>query len=282
MSSAHAADRAPDACELIRTDVPHAARIWNYWAGGKDNYAVDHEVGAKALQLDPAVTAMVAQSRQFLVRAVELLTADLGVRQFLDIGCGLPAARNTHEIAQAIAPGARVGYVDNDPLVLTHARALLSSVTSQGVTMVIDADYHQPAQILADARAGLSFQEPIAVMLMGVLGYARSYADAQRIVATLMAAVPVGSYLLLWDATPDSPGHVAMHDYYATTGATPYTLRSQPQIRALFDGLDLVEPGFTTITRWRTSDSEMGGLTEVSAFGALGLKSLDHSRKATA
>ncbi|WP_040714210.1 SAM-dependent methyltransferase [Nocardia takedensis] len=257
---------------LIRTDIPHSARIWNYWMGGKDYYEVDRVAGDAALEIDPDIGAMAVQSRQFLIRTVTFLAREMRVRQFLDIGTGLPTMQNTHEVAQSIDPAARIVYVDNDPLVLTHARALLTTTTAQGVTTYIDTDFHHPEQIIADARHVLDFEEPIAVMFMGVLGHARTYDDARRIVTTTMRAVPSGSYLAHWDGTDDSDAYVQMCKAYTDTGGTPYVPRPQAQLRDIFDGLDLIDPGFTSITHWRPTPTEIGLPRALSAYGAVARK----------
>src|SRR5918997_6701515 len=150
--------------------VPHSARIWNYWMGGKDNYEVDRAAGDAGVTVYPDIVTMAVQSRQFLIRAVRYMASEAGIRQFLDIGTGLPTMQNTHEVAQQVAPESRIVYVDNDPLVLAHARTLLVNTTPEGVTTYVDADFHNPDLIVADARNVLNFSQPIAVMLMGVLG----------------------------------------------------------------------------------------------------------------
>ncbi|MEU6563372.1 SAM-dependent methyltransferase [Nocardia nova] len=257
----------------IRTDIPHSARIWNFWMGGKDNYEVDRTVGEASLQIDPDIATMAVQSRQFLIRAVSHLAEEAGIRQFLDIGTGLPTMQNTHEVAQGIAPEAKVVYVDHDPLVLAHARALLTSTTAEGVTTYVNADFHEPEKIVAEAHAILNLNEPVAVMFMGVLGHARSYEDVLRIVRTVMAAVPPGSYLVLWDGTDDSPAYVDLCAEYAKSGGTPYHPRTREQIAAVFDGLELIDPGFTCITGWRTNTSEIGRTCDIAAFGGVARKS---------
>ncbi|MET7772137.1 SAM-dependent methyltransferase [Nocardia sp. NPDC005366] len=261
-------DNAP----LIRTDIPHSARIWNYWMGGKDYYEIDRIAGDAGIEVDPDITTMAVQSRQFLIRAVTYLAGEVGIRQFLDIGTGLPTMQNTHQVAQSVAPESKIVYVDNDPLVLTHARALLTSTTPEGVTTYVDSDYHFPEQIIADARNVLNFNEPIGVMFMGVLGHAKSYEDLRRIVDTVMAAVPSGSYLVYWDGTDDSPDYVTLCENYTGTGGTPYVPRPQAQIRAVFDGLELVEPGVTSITQWRAAATEVGEIRPISAYGGVARK----------
>ncbi|NKY89298.1 SAM-dependent methyltransferase [Nocardia veterana] len=256
----------------IRTDIPHSARIWNFWMGGKDNYEVDRVVGEASLQIDPDISTMAVQSRQFLIRAVRHLAREAGIRQFLDIGTGLPTMQNTHEVAQEVAPDAKVVYVDHDPLVLAHARALLTSTTPEGVTTYINADFHEPEKIIEEARTILDFEQPVAVMFMGVLGHARSYEDMLRIVRTVLAAVPSGSYLVLWDGTDDSQAYVDLCAEYAKTGGTPYYPRTRDEIAAVFDGLELVEPGYTRITEWRPGSTELGRAAEIAAFGGVARK----------
>ncbi len=162
----------------IDMTVPHSARIWNYWLGGKDNYPVDRAAGDQYREVFPGVIDVARASRQFLTRAVRYLAGEAGVRQFLDIGTGLPTVDNTHEVAQRVAPESRIVYVDNDPLVLTHARALLTS-TPQGVTDYIDADLREPDKILEAAAKTLDFTQPIALMLMGIMGHIGDYDEAR-------------------------------------------------------------------------------------------------------
>ncbi|MBF6353457.1 SAM-dependent methyltransferase [Nocardia higoensis] len=257
---------------LIRTDIPHSARIWNYWMGGKDYYEIDRVAGDAGIEVDPDITTMAVQSRQFLIRAVSYLAGEVGIRQFLDIGTGLPTMQNTHEVAQSIAPETKVVYVDNDPLVLTHARALLTSTTPEGVTTYVDCDFHDADQIVSDARNVLNFNEPVAVMFMGVLGHAKTYDELRRIVDTVLAAVPSGSYLVMWDGTIDNPNYVALCKNYAETGGVPYTARTQDEIRAVFDGLEFVEPGFSSITEWRPDATQVGEIRPISAYGGVARK----------
>src|SRR3954452_10188145 len=178
----------PGAASELDTNVPQTARIWNYWLGGKDNFAVDRQVGDQIRQAFPQIVENARASRAFLVRSVTYVAAEAGIRQFLDVGTGLPTADNTHEVAQRIAPESRIVYVDFDPLVLVHARALLTSCP-EGVTQYVDADVHDPAAVLAGAARSLDLSRPVAVMMLGVLNFVFDDADARRIVATLMAAV---------------------------------------------------------------------------------------------
>jgi hypothetical protein len=240
----------PTSSPLIDNTVPHSARIWNYWLGGKDNFAVDREAGDAYAATFPEIITIAREGRKFLVRTVHHLAADAGVRQFLDIGTGLPVMQNTHQVAQQAAPDARIVYVDNDPLVLTHARALLTNTTDAGVTDYLDADLHDPDQVVADATKTLNFAEPIAVMFMGVLGHVTDFEEARSIVARVMAAVPSGSYLVLYDGTENEAASEALDDY-KDTGAVPYVNRRPEQLGQLFEGLEMLEPGLVPITQWR-------------------------------
>src|SRR5580658_670942 len=190
-----AAGSARAALELDTT-VSHSARIWNYWLGGKDNYAVDREAGDKVAAMLPSIVAQARADRAFLGRAVRYLAGEAGIRQFLDIGTGLPTADNTHEVAQRVAPDARIVYVDNDPLVLSHARALLTS-SREGVCNYIDADLREPDKILAEAAKTLDFTQPVALLLLGVLHHIPDTGQAQEIVRRLVAGLPPGSFLAI-------------------------------------------------------------------------------------
>ncbi|MEV4060492.1 SAM-dependent methyltransferase [Nonomuraea dietziae] len=253
----------------IDTSVPHSARIWNYWLGGKDNYEVDRIAGEEFLKIFPGMAMGARASRAFLRRTIAWLAAEAGVRQFLDIGTGLPTADNTHEIAQRIAPESRVVYVDNDPLVLTHARALLVG-TPEGATDYIDADVREPEVILTAAAKTLDFSRPIALNLSGIMGHVADDESALSIVRRLLDALPSGSYLALNDGTNvHSEANRQAHQQYNESGALPYIQRSPEQIARFFDGLELVEPGLVSVTRWRPE-----GITppEVDGYGAVGRK----------
>ncbi len=256
----------------IDTTVPHSARIWNYWLGGKDNYPVDREAGDQYREVFPGVIDVARASRQFLTRAVRYLAGEAGIRQFLDIGTGLPTVDNTHQVAQRVAPESRIVYVDNDPLVLTHARALLTS-TPKGMTDYIDADLREPDKILQAAAAKtLDFTQPIALMLMGITGHISDYDEARSIVKRLLDALPSGSYLALNDGTNVVSDAIEQAQQgYDETGAVPYRLRSPEQIAGFFDGLELVDPGVVSCPRWRP-DPTVSGPAEVDAFGGVGRK----------
>ncbi|MGI5520158.1 SAM-dependent methyltransferase [Micromonospora sp. CA-259024] len=261
----------PDAelAAKLQPDVPHAARIWNYWMGGKDNFQSDRAAGDAVAEVYPEIVLMAQQSRLFLVRAVRHLAAEAGIRQFLDIGTGLPTMQNTHAVAQGIAPDARIVYVDNDPMVLVHARALLASTTSEGVTTYVPADYHDPEKILAEAAQTLDFDQPIAVMYMGVMGYEPDLAVVRSIVGRTMDAMPSGSHLVLWDGTNTSPAVVSGADRLAQSGGVPYILRSPEELASCFSGLTMVEPGLVPIPLWRPDDADATG---IDAYGAVARK----------
>ncbi|MGQ0777255.1 MAG: SAM-dependent methyltransferase [Pseudonocardiales bacterium] len=272
MADEQSPDPDSELVSKLRSDVPHAARIWNYWMGGKDNYVVDRAAGDAVAEVYPDIVTMAVQSRQFLIRAVRFLAGEAGIHQFLDIGTGLPTMQNTHEVAQQIAPESRIVYVDNDPLVLAHARALLVNTTPEGVTTYVDADFHDPGLIIADARNVLNFSQPVAVMFMGVLGYVADVEVMRSIVARVMAAVPSGSYLALWDGTNTGEAILEGGVKLAESGAIPYNLRSPEQIGQCFEGLEMVDPGLVPITQWRRDTAEVGKAQPIDAHGAVARK----------
>jgi S-adenosyl methyltransferase len=246
-------DEVPDLSPRpkIDTSTPHSARVWNYWIGGKDNYEVDRQVGDQVMAAYPDIVQIARQSRHFLARAVRFLTVEAGVDQFLDLGTGLPTVDNTHEVAQRAVPHARIVYVDNDPLVLVHARALLTS-TPEGSADYVDADVRDIDRILNAASETLDFSRPIAVMMLGVLGNIADHQEARDIVRRLVAAVPPGSYLVVNDGTKDAKAEIAQNaaDMRADAG-DPYRLSTPEQIAAYFEGLELVEPGVVRTADWR-------------------------------
>jgi hypothetical protein len=257
----------------IDTTVPQSARIWNYWLGGKDNYPVDRMVGDQFREIFPDIIAVARASREFLARSVAYLAGEAQVRQFLDIGTGLPTVDNTHEVAQRVAPESRIVYVDNDPLVLAHARALLTS-TPEGATQYIDADLREPDTILQRAARTLDFSQPVALMLNGILGHLTDDAEAYAIVNRLLGALSSGSYLALNDGTNVIRGkefEEAMQVWNQASSA-PYCLRSPEQLARFFDGLELVEPGVVSCPRWRPEANPFGIPAEVDAFGGVGRK----------
>ncbi|MEU1267182.1 SAM-dependent methyltransferase [Streptomyces sp. NPDC005799] len=235
----------------IDTSVPHSARIWNYWLGGKDNYPVDEEAGDAYTAVFPGIVTIARSSRAFLGRTIRHLVTEAGVRQFLDVGTGLPTVDNTHEVAQRHAPDARIVYVDNDPLVLAHARALLTS-TPEGVTAYEDLSLYDPERILEAAGRTLDLTRPTALILSGILGHVSSYDQARDLVRSLMAGLPSGSYLSLNEGSRGTdPVYEQAQDAYNETGAVPYFLRPVEQIEGYFEGLELVEPGVVSVPLWR-------------------------------
>jgi hypothetical protein len=237
----------------LDTLVPHSARVWNYWLGGTDNYPPDRAVGDQVKAVFPEIVEAARYARAFLRQAVTYLAGEVGIRQFLDIGTGLPTADNTHEVAQRVAPQARIVYVDNDPLVLAHARALLTS-TPEGITQYIDADLHNAEKITQDARNTLDFSEPIALMMMGIMGHIEDPGEARSIVSNLVATLTSGSYLVMSDGTATSERVIESHRQYNESGAAPYHLREVADFEAFFDGLELVEPGVVPLGKWRPDD----------------------------
>src|SRR6516165_12231309 len=245
--------------------VAHPARVYDYWLGGKDYFEADRIAGEATIAAYPAIRASARANRAFLARSVRYL-AEAGVRQFLDIGTGLPTANNTHEVAQSVAPDSRIVYVDNDPLVLSHARALLTS-SPEGVTAYLDADLRNTDQILEQAAATLDFGRPVGIMLLAILHYIPDLAQARRIVARLLAAIPSGSYLNISHAASDiSPEAMAemirrMNKHLAEGN---HVGRTREVVTSFFDGLDLLEPGVVKVTEWRAeSQVEAEGPTSL-------------------
>jgi hypothetical protein len=251
---------------------PSPARLWNYWMGGKDNYAVDRAAGDAVAAVYPDIVRMAVQSRQFLIRTVRHLAGEGGVRQFLDIGTGLPTMQNTHAVAQGVAPDSRIVYVDNDAVVLAHARALMRDTTPEGLTTYVDADFHQPEVIISSAREVLDFRQPVSVMFMGVLGYVIDFAELRSIVSRVMDVVPPGSYLTLWDGTNTGDAVQEGGEKLTDSGAIPYVLRSRGQLAECFEGLQMLPPGMVPITEWGVDPAEVGTVRPIDAFGAVARK----------
>ncbi|MDG4801264.1 SAM-dependent methyltransferase [Micromonospora sp. WMMD980] len=270
--SGHRADR-------IDTSVVHPARRYNYWLGGKDNFQADRESGDAMAAAFPTIRTSALENRRFLRRAVRHLAADVGIRQFLDIGTGIPTADNTHEVAQSVDPRARVVYVDNDPIVLAHARALLTS-SAEGATAYLDADLRDPERILAHPDLGrtLDLTQPVALMLVAVLHFVPDTDDLYATVARLLDALPAGSYLVASHATHDHlPAHLAAEAKAAARGGGPHgviNLRARDEIVRFFDGLELVEPGVCSVAEWR-ADGEpepRPSVVDVSMYGGVARK----------
>ncbi|MFC4503660.1 MULTISPECIES: SAM-dependent methyltransferase [Streptomyces] len=254
----------------VDTSKPHSARFWNYFVGGKDNYEVDREIGDSIKQIFPGLVDVAVTSRLFLGRAVRHIAGERGIRQFLDIGTGLPTADNTHEVAQRTAPDARIVYVDNDPIVLSHAHALLTS-SPEGATAYLDADLYDPEAVLKAARGTLDFSRPVALMILNTLGHVADYGQARDLVARLMAGLPSGSYLVISDSTATSEGMIAASEAYNSSGAVPYYVRSVDEIAGFFEGLELVEPGVVQVPEWRPEAGDPAN-PGVDAYCAVGRK----------
>ncbi|MEV4349826.1 SAM-dependent methyltransferase [Actinoplanes sp. NPDC049596] len=247
----------------VDTSVPHSARVWNYWLGGKDNFAVDRRVGDQVRAVFPEIVDAARETRAFLRRAVGFL-GDGGVRQFLDVGSGLPAAGNTHELVPA---GSRTVYVDNDPLVLAHARELLHT----GDVHYVAADLRDTDAVLATAAETLDLRQPVALMLLGVLGHVEDPGEARAITRALVDGLPGGSYLVVSDGTATSERVIESHRQYNESGAVPYHLREVADFAAFFDGLELVAPGVVPLTHWRPAG---GSGLEVDGYAGVAIKTL--------
>lgn len=261
----------------IDTTVAHTARVWNYWLGGKDNYPVDREIGDRVKELFPEITEIAVGDRLFLRRAVTYAIQEEGIRQFLDVGTGLPTANNTHEVAQALAPESHVVYVDNDPLVLTHARALLVG-HEEGRTQFVGEDLRDTEAVLKAARETLDFDKPILLTLMGTMGHFEPEA-AIELVKTYVDALPSGSLLAVCDGVysgeegdaPDENARAGM-SLWQEHVAQPYIMRTLPEFSAYFDGLDLVDPGVVSVFRWRPEPSELGSIRDLPQYAGLAKK----------
>lgn len=262
-----------DVMSRLNTGIAHPARTWDYWLGGKDHFAADREAAEAAESLLPSMPRIARADRAFLGNVVRFLAGEAGVRQFLDIGTGLPTADNTHEVAQRVAPESRIVYADNDPIVLTHARALLTS-TPEGKCNYIDADVRDVGRILDRAAATLDFGKPVALMMLGMLLYVPDADDPWGIVARLLAAVPSGSYLAVShgasDVDPERSTPFA--DTFNEHSAAPLTLRTRAEVTRFFDGTDLLEPGVVQIHRWRVSPDTPGYDENLIAYCGLARK----------
>ena len=266
------APRPHEAALDIDTSVAHVARVYDYWLGGKDNFAADRVAGDQAIQAYPDIVYSVRANRAFLARTVRYLAGEAGIRQFLDIGTGIPTANNTHEVAQDVAPGSNVVYVDNDPVVLTHARALLVS-GMQGNTNYIDADLRDTGRILAEAALTLDFSRPVAIMLMAILQHIDEAEDPYAIVDSLLAAVPPGSYLAISHPAADieTEAMAQMAERLNKLMAEKVTFRTRAQVAPFFEGLEMVEPGLVRVQQWRP-DTEIEAKSPAALWGGMGRK----------
>ncbi|MFG2192095.1 SAM-dependent methyltransferase [Streptomyces sp. NPDC048639] len=253
--------------------LAHNARVWNYWLGGTDYHLVDREVGDRVTSLYPSIGEVARADRAFLGRAVRYLAGEAGIRQFLDIGTGLPAVDNTHEVAQRLAPESRIVYVDNDPIVLAHARDLLTG-SAAGATDYVDADAHDPDTIVSAAARTLDFDRPVAVMMLGILNFILDTAEAHAIVDRLLDAVPPGSHLVVTHPTLELGGEAnagAMR-FWNDNATPPIVARGQEDLARFFARLEIVEPGIVSCARWRPDPGAPAGTDEVAQYGVVGRK----------
>ena len=270
--------QSPDSDELaddprLNTGVPQVARVYDYWLSGKDNFTADRVAGEEAIKAFPGIRLSAQANRAFLRRTVRYLTGSQGVRQFLDIGTGLPTANNTHEVAQAVAPDSRIVYVDNDPLVLAHARALLTS-SPEGVTDYLDADVRDVDQILEQAAETLDFTQPVAVILLAILHYIPDLEESRQVVARLTDAIPSGSFVVISHAASDIDADrmaEMIRRMNEHMGGTTHVGRTREVTADFFTGLDLVEPGVVKVTEWRP-ESEQAAKGPTSLWGGVARK----------
>jgi hypothetical protein len=257
----------------LDTSVASIARIYDYWLGGKDNFKADRDAAEQMIQQYPDIVTGVRKNRAFLGRAVHYLAAEAGIRQFLDIGTGLPSSNNTHEIAQRAAPDARIVYVDNDPIVFSHAQALLTS-TPEGACAYVDADIRDTGKILKDAANLLDFSRPVAVCLIMILQFIPDEDDPVSIVRALVDAIPSGSYLTVAHPASDVDQHVgpALRQLSTRMGGTRAVPRTHQQISRFFDGLEMVEPGLVQLHRWRPGTGLDDTGRDLAAYGAVARK----------
>jgi S-adenosyl methyltransferase len=253
--------------------VAHPARVYDYWLGGKDHFEPDRIVAEEVIAVRPTIIRDIRANREFLGRAVRFLAGEAGIRQFLDIGTGIPSANNTHEVAQSVAPDSRIVYVDNDPIVLAHARALLTS-TPQGACAYLDADLKDTGKILQEAARTLDFSRPVAVMFVGVLHLVSEEDDPVRIMGEMLGATVPGSYLALTqpakDVNADQVAEGARR--YNEKVKVPQTRRTHAQTLRFFDGMEVVPPGLVQCHRWRPAPGAVGLEENVSAYGGVARK----------
>jgi trans-aconitate methyltransferase len=263
------ADPAPEVD--LDTTVPHIARIYDYWLGGKDNFEADRIAGQRAMDANPALYQGVHGNRAFLARSLRFLAGEAGIRQFLDIGTGIPTANNTHEVAQSVAPQSRVVYVDNDPVVLAHARALLTSTSAP--TSYVDADARDTGKILAAAAETLDLSQPVGLMMIAVLHCIPDDSDPYGLVGALVAALPSGSYLAISHPASDINTDVVPETMARLNAMMPdkLTFRSRDEVARFFTGLDLVEPGLVRIPEWRP-DSDFDRANPAEVWGGVARK----------
>jgi hypothetical protein len=257
---------------LFDTSVAHVARVYDYWLGGKDNFAADRAAGDQAISAFPDIPLSARANRAYLARVVRFLAGEAGIRQFLDIGTGIPTANHTHQVAQSVAPDCRVVYVDNDPVVLSHARALLTSDPA-GATEYIDADLNDPQKILDGAAQLLDFSRPAAVMLMAILQHIDDEHDPYAVVAALLDALPPGSYLAISHPASDidAAAMAKMAGVLNKMMAEKVTFRDRAAVSGFFTGLELVEPGLVQASKWRPA-SEMEAASPAALWAGVARK----------
>ncbi|MFB4276699.1 SAM-dependent methyltransferase [Nonomuraea sp. MTCD27] len=255
----------------LDTDIPSPARIYDLWLGGKDNYEIDRVVSEQILAAVPELPVLARTNREFLGRAVRYMAGEAGIRQFLDIGTGIPTANNTHQVAQSVAPDSHVVYVDNDPMVLAHARALLRSAPD-GTTAFIDADLREPDKILAAVRDLLDFDRPIGLTLLGVVDFLPDTGEAASIIRTLLAPMAPGSHLAISHGLVGTQLDEGVR-HWNESGGSPMTLRTLEEVTGFFDGLDLLEPGVVALPRWRPVPETLYADREAVYYAGVGRKS---------
>ncbi|QFG21614.1 SAM-dependent methyltransferase [Actinomadura sp. WMMB 499] len=256
----------------IDTSVPHSARIWNYWLGGKDNYPVDRIAGDEYVETFPGITTVARLTRHFLKRSVGFMAGEAGLRQFLDVGTGLPTADNAHQVAQRVAPEARIVYVDNDPLVLLHAQALLTG-TAAGATDYVDADLREPDKILDAAARTLDLDRPVGLTFMGVLGHLEDDDEVKHLIDRLVGGLAPGSHVAIADGSSvASEAFQEAQQGYDEGGSVPYKLRGPDEVRRFFDGLELLEPGLVPCLDWRPEMAHVGDRPPVQPLAGIARK----------
>lgn len=255
----------------LASDVPHSARMWDFWLGGKDHYAADRRAGETAREAYPGIVDIARTSRALLSRVVRYLITEAGIRQFLDVGTGLPTADNTHQIAQRAASDSRIVYVDNDPLVLTHARTLLTG-TPDGATDYLHADMHDPEAILEGAARTLDLSRPVGLIMFGIVGHVAEHAEAISIVRRLTDGLSPGSHLAIYTGTDGDPALVEAERRVGEHGGTPYRLSDRAQVEELFSGLELVDPGVVPGTRWRPEGPVPDSAADIASLCGLARK----------
>ncbi|HEY2505272.1 MAG TPA: SAM-dependent methyltransferase [Streptosporangiaceae bacterium] len=266
-------DQRVTAAPTLDPSVPSPARMWNYWVGGKDHFAADRDAATRIIEAMPAMPQLARNARLFLADAVSQLVG-LGVRQFLDIGTGLPTANNTHEVAQAAAPESRIVYVDYDPVVLAHARALLTS-SPEGKTDYIEADLRDPDTILAAAQHTLDFTQPVAILLIGVLHFIPDSDEPYGLVDRLMAALPPGSYLTIGHGASDiQPAEAAeLTRRYNARSSAQIRMRNRDEVARFFAGLEMTTPGPVPLSEWLPPGKvEVGTASDLAGYCGIGRK----------